>query len=81
MIKSRRMRWAGHVARMGEGEMFTGFWLGGPKGLGIRRLMWEDNNKMNLRETGIDGLNWIQLAQDRVQRRAFVSTIMNLRVP
>jgi hypothetical protein len=43
VIKSRRMRWAGHVARMGRGEVFTGFWLGGPKG----RDHWED--------VGIDG--------------------------
>jgi hypothetical protein len=42
---------------------------------------WEDNIKMDLRETGIDGSNWIRLAQNRVQRRAFVSTVMNLRVP
>jgi hypothetical protein len=49
--------------------------LGGP------RRGWEDNIKMDLRETGIDGANWIQLAQDRVHWRAFVNTVMNLRVP
>jgi hypothetical protein len=43
--------------------------------------MWEDNIKMDLREIGIDGANWIQLAQDRVQRRAFVNMVINLRVP
>jgi hypothetical protein len=42
---------------------------------------WEDNIKMNLRETEIDEANWIQLDQDRVQWRAFVSTVMNLRIP
>jgi hypothetical protein len=42
---------------------------------------WEDNIKMVLRETGIDEANWIQLAQDRVQWRASVNTVMNLRVP
>jgi hypothetical protein len=49
--------------------------------LGRPRCRWEDNIKMDLREIGIDGANWIQLAQDRVQRRAFVNTVMNLRVP
>jgi hypothetical protein len=45
------------------------------------RRMWEDNIKMDLRETGIDGANWIRLAQDRIQWQAFVNTVMNLRVP
>jgi hypothetical protein len=45
------------------------------------RRRWEDNIKTNLREIGIDGVNWIQLAQDRIQWRAFVNTMMNLRVP
>jgi hypothetical protein len=64
--------------------VFTGFWLGGPKGkrpLGRPRRRWEDNIKLDLREIGIDGANWIQLARDSVQRRDFVSTVMNLRVP
>jgi hypothetical protein len=43
--------------------------------------MWKDNIKMELREVGIDGANWIQLAQDKVQWRDFVSTVMNLRIP
>jgi len=42
---------------------------------------WEDNKKMNLRETGVDGANWIQLAQDRIQWQIFVNTIINLQVP
>jgi hypothetical protein len=74
VINSRRMRWAGHVARMGEGEVFTGFWLGAPKRpLGRPGRRWEDNIKLDLREIGIDGANWIQLAQNRVQWRAFLS--------
>jgi hypothetical protein len=58
--------------------------VGRPEGKGPLsrpRRRWEDNIKMDLREKGIDGENWIQLAQDRVQWRAFVSTVMNLRVP
>jgi hypothetical protein len=64
--------------------VFTGFWLGGPKvkrPLGRSRGTWEVNIDINLRETGIDGANWIRLAHYRVQWRTFVSTIMNLRVP
>jgi hypothetical protein len=49
--------------------------------LGRPRRRWEDNIKMDLREIGIDGVNWIELTQDRVQWRAFVNTVMNLRVP
>jgi hypothetical protein len=58
--------------------------VGRPEGkrpLGRHRRRWEDNIKMDLREIGIDGVNWIQLAQDRVQWRVFVNTVMNLRVP
>jgi hypothetical protein len=80
VIKSRRMRWAGHVARMGDGRGVHRFWLGGPKvrALGRPRRRWENNIK--LREIRFDGANWIRLAQDRVQWRV-VNTIMNLRVP
>jgi hypothetical protein len=84
VIKSRRMRWAGHVARMGEGRGAYRVLVGGPEGkrpLGRPRCRWEDNIKMDLREIGIDGANWIWLAQDRVQWRTFVNTVMNLRVP
>jgi hypothetical protein len=84
VIKSRKMRWAGHVARMEEGRGVYRFLVGRPEGkrpLGRPELRWEDNIKMDLRETGIDGANWIQLAQDRVQWRAFVNTVMKLRVP
>jgi hypothetical protein len=67
----------------GRGEVFTGFWFGGPKlrPLGRPRRRWEDNIKMYLREIGIDEANWIHLAQVRVQCRACVNSIMNLRVP
>jgi hypothetical protein len=83
MIKSRRMRWAGHVARMGEGRGIYRVLVGRPEGkgpLGRPRRRWEDNIKLDLRKTEIDGANWIRLAQDRVQWRDFVSTVMNLRV-
>jgi hypothetical protein len=53
----------------------------GKRPLGRPRRRWEDNIKMELREIGIDGANWIQLAQDRVQWQAFVNMVMNLRVP
>jgi hypothetical protein len=49
--------------------------------LGRPRRRWEDITKMEVREIGIDGAKWIRLAQDRVQWRAFVNTVMNLRVP
>jgi hypothetical protein len=58
--------------------------VGRPEGkrpLRRSRHWWEDNIKMDLREVGMDGVNWIQLAQDRVQWRACVNTVMNLRVP
>jgi hypothetical protein len=83
VIKTRRMRWAGHVARMGEGRGAYRVSVGRPEGkrsLGRPRRRWENNIKMDLREIGIDGANRIRLAQDRVQWRAFVNTVMNLRV-
>jgi hypothetical protein len=69
---------------MGKGRDVYRVWVGRPKGkrpLGISRHRWEDNIKLDLRGIEIDGANWIQLAQDRVQWRAFVNTMMNLRVP
>jgi hypothetical protein len=83
VIKSRRMRWAGHVARMGKGRGVYRVLVGRPecKGpLGRPRRRWEDNIKLHLRKTGIDGANWIRLTQDTVQFLAFVNTVMNLRV-
>jgi hypothetical protein len=76
VIKSRRMRWAGHVARMGEGRGVHRVLVRrseGKRPLGRPRLRWEDNIKMDLRGIGIDVANWIRLAQDRVQWRAFVT--------
>jgi hypothetical protein len=84
IIKSRRMKWAGHVARMGEGRGFYSVLVRRPEGKRpLRRPghRWEYNINMDLREVGYDGANWIRLAQDRVQWRAFVNTVMNLRFP
>jgi hypothetical protein len=84
VIKSRRMRWTGHVARMGEGRGVYKVLVGrseGKRPLGRPRRRWEDNIKMDLSEIGVNRANWIQLAQDRVQWWAFVNTVMNLRVP
>jgi hypothetical protein len=84
VIKLRRMRWAGHVARMGEGRGVYRVLVGRPEGempLGRPKRRWEDNIKMDFTEIRIDVANWIQLAQDRVQLRAFVCMVMSLRVP
>jgi hypothetical protein len=81
VIKSRRMRWAGHVACMGEGRGVYRVLVGRPKGkrpLGRPRHKWEDSIKMVLTEIGINGANWIQLAQDRVQWQACANTVMNM---
>ncbi|KAJ4436521.1 hypothetical protein ANN_16552 [Periplaneta americana] len=69
-IKSRRLRWAGHVARMGESRVL----FGRPeekRPLGRLRRRWEDNIKMDLREVGYDDRDWINLAQDRDRWRAY----------
>ncbi|KAJ4430145.1 hypothetical protein ANN_22355 [Periplaneta americana] len=83
-IKYRRLRWAGHVARMGESRNAYRVLVGRPKGkrpLGRPTRRWEDNIKMDLREVGYDDREWINLAQDRDQWRAYVRAGMNLRVP
>ncbi|KAJ4436489.1 hypothetical protein ANN_16520 [Periplaneta americana] len=83
-IKSRRLRWAGHVARMGESRNAYRVLVGGAAGkrpLGRPRRRWEDNIKMVLREVGCDCRDWINLAQDRDRWRAYVRAAMNLRVP
>jgi hypothetical protein len=70
VIKSRRIRWAGQVARMGERRGVYRISVGRPESkrhLGRPRRRWENNIKMDLREIGIDGVNWIPMAQDRVQ--------------
>ncbi|KAJ4435442.1 hypothetical protein ANN_18057 [Periplaneta americana] len=83
-IKSRRLRWAGHVARMGESRNAYRVLVRRSEGkipLGRPRRRWEDNIKMDLREVGYDDRDWINLAQDRDQWRAYVRAAMNLRVP
>jgi hypothetical protein len=83
-ILLRRMRWVGHVTRMWEGRGVYRVLVWRPKGkrpLGRRRHRWEVNINLDLWVIGIDGVNWIQLAQDRVQWRGFVKTVMNLQVP
>jgi hypothetical protein len=84
MIKSRRMKWAERVARMGEKRNAYRILVGNPEGkrpLERPRRRWVDNTNMGLREIGWDGMDWIDLAQDRDQWRALVNTVMNLRVP
>jgi hypothetical protein len=84
MIKSKRMRWAGHAARMGERRNAYRILVGNPEGrrpLGRRRRRWVDNIKMDLREIKEDGMDWIDLTQDRDRWRAYVNAVMNLRVP
>jgi len=82
-MKSRRMRWVGHVARIGRGEVNTGFWWGN----------WSERNYFD--DSGVDGriilrwifrewnggMDWIDLAQDRDRWRTLVSAVMNIRVP
>jgi hypothetical protein len=82
-IKSRRMRWAGHVARMGEGRNVYRVLVGKPEGrrpLGRPRRRWEDGIRMDLEEIGWGSVEWIHLAQDRDRWRAVVNAVMNLRV-
>jgi hypothetical protein len=78
-ITSKRMKWAGHVAGMGEGRSIYKVLVGRPEGgkpLGRPRLKWGDNIKTDLRETGIDGASWNRLAQDKFRWRIFVNTVM-----
>ena len=84
IMKSRRLRWAGHVARMGEKRRLYSIVVGKPEGkrpLGRPRRRWEDNIRRDLREVGIRDENWLDVAQERILWRIFVSTAMNLRVP
>jgi hypothetical protein len=83
MIKSRRMRRAGHVAQMGEKRNAYRISMRKPEGqrpLGRPRRRWMDTIKMDLREIDWDGMDWIDLVQDRDQWRALVNTVMNPRV-
>jgi len=84
VIKSRRMRWAGHMVRMGEERGVYRVLLGKPEGkrpLGRPRRRWVDNNRTDLQEVGCGYIDWIGLAQDRDRWRTLVSAVMNLRVP
>ena len=83
MIKSRRLRWAGNVARMEEGRTAFKSLTHTPAGtrpLGTPSCRGEDNIRMDLKETGINTSNWVRLAQDRNYWRALVKAALNLRV-
>jgi hypothetical protein len=82
VIKARRMRWVGHVARMGEVRGAYNILVGRPEGrrpLGRPKRRWKDI-KIDLMEAGFGDVDWINLAQDRDRWRALVNTVMNLRV-
>jgi len=84
VIKSRRMRWAGHVARVGEERGVYRVLVEKPEGrrpLGRPRRRWADNIRMDLQEVGCGYMDWIGLAQDRDSWRTFVIAVMNLRGP
>jgi hypothetical protein len=84
IIKSRKMRWAGHVARMGERRNAYRLLVGKPEGkrpLGRPRRRWLDNIGMDLGDVGWGDVNWIGLAQDRNSWRALVNSVLNLLVP
>jgi hypothetical protein len=84
IIKSLRMRWAGHVERMREKRIAYRLLVGKPEGkrpLGRPKRMWVHNIRMYLGEVGWGDVDWIGLAQDRNRCRAFVDSVLNLRVP
>ena len=84
VVKSRRMRWAGHVARMGEDRGVHRVLVGNPEGkrpLGRPRRRWEDNIKMDLQEVGWGRGDWMELAQGRERWRTLVGTVRDFRVP
>ena len=83
LIKSRRMGWVRHIARMGKGEVYTGFCWGkseGKRPLGRHRRRWKDNIKMEIQEVGCGVVDWIELVQGTDRWRALVNAVMNLRV-
>ena len=84
VIKSRRLRWTGHLARMEDGRSFLKILTGkhsGKRPLGRPRRRWEDNIRMDLEEIGINAGNWVDSAQDRNYWRALLNVALNLRVP
>jgi hypothetical protein len=84
IIKSRRMRWAGHVERMEEKRIVYRLLVGKPEGkrpLGRPRHRWIDNINMNLLDIELSVVDWIGLAQGRYSWRALVNSVMNLLVP
>jgi len=84
VVKSRRVRWVGHVARMVEDRGVHRILVGKPEGkrpLGRPRCRWEDNTKMDLQEVGGGRGDWVELAQDRDRWRALVGTLRDFRVP
>ena len=84
VVKSRRVRWAGHVARMGEDRGVHRVLVGKPEGnrpLGRPRRRWEDNIKMDLQEAGGSRGDWMVLAQDRGKWRALVGTVRDFQFP
>jgi len=84
VVKSRRMRWAGHVARMGEDRGVHRVLVGKPEGkrpLRRPRRRWEDNIKMDLQEVGGGRGDWMELAEGRDRWRALVGTVRDFRVP
>jgi hypothetical protein len=84
IIKSRRMKWTGHVARMGEKRNAYRLLVGKPEGkrpLGRPRRRWVDNIKMDFEEVGWGDVDWIGLAKDRNRWRALANSVLNVRVP
>ena len=84
MIKSRRLSWAGHIARMGKSRSAYRVLVGKPGGkrqFGRHRHRWEDNIKIDFRRSGEEGTDWIDLAQDRDRWRAVVNAVMNFMIP
>ena len=82
--KSRRIRWAGHVARVVEWRDVYSVLVEKPEGkrqLGRSRRRWEENINTDLKEVGFVGMDWIEMAQERDRWRALVNAVMNLRVP
>jgi len=84
VIKSRKTRWVGHVARVGERRGVYRVLMGKPDGkrpFGRPRRRWEDNIEMDLQKVGCGGVDWINLSQDRDRWPALVNAVMNFRVP